>query len=131
MRELYNKIYGDKVIWGVIISLGLLSIPIIHKGTAPLAHAFKGGNDFYFVFKHGIILLLAFVIAYQTSKIKHGYLSRISLVLMVATVPLLVYTMFSGYGVSSAVRWIKIPIIGLSFQTSDLAKISLIIYRDL
>ena len=81
MRELYNKIYGDKVIWGVIISLGLLSIPIIHTGTAPLVHAFKGGNHFYFVFKHGIILLFAFVIAYQTSKIKHGYLSRISLVL--------------------------------------------------
>ena len=128
MRELYNKIYGDKIIWGVIISLGLLSIPIIHTGTAPLVHAFKGGNHFYFVFKHGIILLFAFVIAYQTSKIKHGYLSRISLVLMAATVPLLIYTMFSGHGVSSAVRWIKIPIIGLSFQTSDLAKISLIIY---
>jgi cell division protein FtsW len=128
MRELYNKIYGDKVIWGVIISLGLLSIPIIHAGTAPLIHAFKGGNHFYFVFKHGIILLFAFVIAYQTSKIKHGYLSRISLVLMGITVPLLLYTMFSGYGVSLATRWIKIPIVGLSFQTSDLAKISLIIY---
>ena len=128
MREVYDKIYGDKIIWGVIISLGLLYIPIIHAGTAPLIHAFKGGNHFYFVFKHGIILLFAFVIAYQTSKIKHGYLSRISLVLMAITVPMLLYTMFSGHGVSSAVRWIKIPVIGLSFQTSDLAKISLIIY---
>lgn len=128
MRELYNKIYGDKVIWGVIISLGLLSIPIIFVGTSHLVHAFKGGNYYYFVIKHAIILLFAFVIAYQTSKIKHGYLSRMSLVLMAMTVPLLLYTMFSGHSVSSAERWIKIPIIGLSFQTSDLAKLSLIIY---
>jgi len=128
MRELYNKIYGDKIIWGIIISLGLMSIPVIYVGTSHLVHAFKGGNHSYFVLKHGIILLFAFVIAYQTSKIKHGYLSRISLVLMAMTVPLLLYTMFSGHSVSSAVRWIKIPIIGLSFQTSDLAKLSLIIY---
>lgn len=128
MRELYNKIYGDKVIWGVIITLGLLSLPIIYVGSEQLTQAFKGGNHFYFVVKHLIILLLAFVIAYQTSKIKHGYLSRISLVLLAVTVPMLLYTMFAGHSVDNAERWIKIPIIGLSFQTSDLAKISLIIY---
>tara|TARA_B100000795_G_scaffold270053_1_gene262270 strand:- start:1578 stop:2732 length:1155 start_codon:yes stop_codon:yes gene_type:complete len=128
MRELYDKIYGDKIIWGIIISLGLMSIPVIYVGTSHLVHAFKGGNYYYFVIKHLIILLISFVIVYQTSKIKHGYLSRMSLVLMAMTIPLLLYTMFAGHSVSSAERWIKIPILGLSFQTSDLAKLSLIIY---
>lgn len=127
MQEIYNKIYGDKVIWGVIISLALLSIPIVYVGTEQLA-LLRGGNFFYFVIKHAIILLSAFVIAYQVSKIKHGYLSRLSLILMVVTIPLLLYTMLAGHSVDSAERWIKIPVIGLSFQTSDFAKISLTIY---
>ncbi|MBI35348.1 MAG: cell division protein FtsW [Flavobacteriales bacterium] len=127
MQEIYNKIYGDKVIWGVIISLALLSIPIVYVGTEQLA-LLRGGNFFYFVIKHAIILLSAFVIAYQVSKINHGYLSRVSIILMVFTIPLLLYTMFAGHNVDDASRWIKIPFIGLSFQTSDFAKISLTIY---
>tara|TARA_Y100000739_G_C20537774_1_gene432106 strand:+ start:62 stop:1201 length:1140 start_codon:yes stop_codon:yes gene_type:complete len=127
MQEIYNKIYGDKVIWGVIISLALLSVPIVYVGTEQLA-LLRGGNFFYFVIKHAIILLGAFIIAYQFSKIKHGFLSRFSLVLMVVTIPLLLYTMFAGHNVDDASRWIKIPFIGLSFQTSDFAKISLTIY---
>ena len=94
MQEIYNKIYGDKVIWGVIISLALLSIPIVYVGTEQLA-LLRGGNFFYFVIKHAIILLSAFVIAYQVSKIKHGYLSRFSIILMCITVPLLIYTMLA------------------------------------
>ncbi|MAS51769.1 MAG: cell division protein FtsW [Flavobacteriales bacterium] len=127
MQEIYNKIYGDKVIWGVIISLALLSIPIVYVGTEQLA-LLRGGNFFYFVLKHAVILLSAFVIAYQVSKIKHGYLSRLSLVLMIITIPLLIYTMIAGHNVDDASRWIKIPVVGLSFQTSDFAKISLTIY---
>lgn len=127
MQEIYNKIYGDKVIWGVIISLALLSIPIVYVGTEQLA-LLRGGNFFYFVLKHAIILLSAFVIAYQVSKMKHGYLSRLSLIFMVVTIPLLLYTMLAGHSVDQASRWIKIPVIGLSFQTSDFAKISLTIY---
>jgi cell division protein FtsW len=127
MQGIYNKIYGDKVIWGVIISLALMSIPIVYVGTDQLAQL-RGGNFFYFVIKHAIILLGAFVIAYHVSKIKHGYLSRLSLILMVITVPLLLYTMLAGHSVDSAERWIKIPIIGLSFQSSDFAKLAVTIY---
>ena len=127
MQGIYNKIYGDKVIWGVIISLALMSIPIVYVGTDQLAQL-RGGNFFYFVIKHAIILLGAFVIAYHVSKIKHGYLSRLSLILMVITVPLLLYTMLAGHSVDSAERWIKIPIVGLSFQSSDFAKLAVTIY---
>lgn len=131
MEEIYNKIYGDgdRVIWAVIISLALMSIPIVYVGTAQMTQSdLLGGNYFYFVTKHAIILGGAFVIAYQVSKISHSFLSRLSLILMVITVPLLVYTMFAGHSVSNAERWIKIPVIGLSFQTSDFAKISITIY---
>jgi cell division protein FtsW len=127
MQGIYNKIYGDKVIWGVIISLALLSIPIVYVGTEQLA-LLRGGNFFYFVIKHAIILGGAFFLAFQVSKLKHGYLSRLSLVFMVFSIPLLLYTMFAGHNVDDASRWIKIPVVGLSFQTSDFAKISLTIY---
>jgi hypothetical protein len=59
MQGIYNKIYGDKVIWGVIISLALLSIPIVYVGTEQLA-LLRGGNFSYFVIKHAIILGGAF-----------------------------------------------------------------------
>lgn len=127
MEGIYNKIYGDKVIWGVIISLALLSVPIVYVGTEQLA-LMRGGNFFYFVIKHAIILGGAFLIAFQVSKLKHGYLSRLSLLFMVVTIPLLLFTMIAGHNVDDASRWIKIPVVGLSFQTSDFAKISLTIY---
>lgn len=129
MQEIYNKIYGDRVIWAVIISLALMSVPIVYVGTAQMAQSdLLGGNFFYFVTKHAIILGGAFVIAYQVSKIKHNFLSKLSLILMVVSIPLLLYTMIAGHSVAAAERWIKIPIIGLSFQTSDFAKLSLTIY---
>jgi cell division protein FtsW len=47
---------------------------------------------------------------------------------MALSVPLLIYTMFFGEEINEARRWITIPWIDKTFQTSDLAEISLIIF---
>jgi cell division protein FtsW len=39
-----------------------------------------------------------------------------------------VYTLIFGANVNDASRWVKIPLIGLTFQTSDLAKLALITF---
>ncbi len=48
--------------------------------------------------------------------------------LMLITIPLLFYTLIFGAHINDASRWVKIPIIGVTFQTSDLAKLSLITF---
>jgi len=44
------------------------------------------------------------------------------------SVPLLIYTLLFGQSINDARRWINIPVINMSFQTSDLAKLSLMMY---
>lgn len=128
MRAIYHRIYGDKVIWGITIFLSLLSVPLIYVATSKLAFDFKGGNTAFFAIKHVVILILAFAIIYLVHKMRHTYLSRFSLLLITITIPLLILTMFAGQNINSADRWLKIPVVNLSFQTSDLAKIALISY---
>jgi cell division protein FtsW len=58
----------------------------------------------------------------------HSIFSKLSVLLVIITVPLLLITMLTGQNINSAERWLKIPVINLSFQTSDFAKLSLTIY---
>lgn len=128
MKWVYDKIQGDKIIWGITILLALISLPLIYVATDELALSFKGGNTSFFVIKHFFILLISLVLIYYIHFINHTYFSKLSVLLMAIAVPLLLFTMISGVATNSASRWMKIPIINLSFQTSDFAKLALTIY---
>lgn len=128
MKWVYEKIQGDKVIWGITIFLSLISILLIYVATDDLAYSFKDGNSFYFVTKHTIILALSLAIIYYIHLVPPTYFSKIGVFLFYISVPLLLITMIIGFSVNSADRWLKIPVINLSFQTSDLAKIAIILY---
>lgn len=115
------------MIWAVVLLLSLVSIIVVYSATAALA-AKKEGNTFYFLIKHGVIIILGIGLAYVTHKIKYTYYSRISQILMFLAVPLLLLTLIGGESGSSADRWLEIPGTGLTFQTSDFAKLALIMY---
>jgi cell division protein FtsW len=93
-----------------------------------LAYKFQQGNTMYYMLKHAIILMLGLVLMYFASKMKYTYYSRIFQIALYIAVPLLVITLFFGENINQATRVLKIPFIGLTFQTSDLAKITLIVY---
>ncbi len=101
---------------------------MVYYSTGSLAYRFQGGNTWYYASKHIFILFLGIAIIYFTHKLKYIYYSRISQILLYISVPLLLITMFVGVNINSAERWIEIPGIGISFQTSDLAKLALITY---
>lgn len=126
--NLFKYLKGDKVIWTVMFLLSLLSILVVYSAVVTLAHKFKQGNSEYYLFKHFIIIALGFIVAYLFHKMRYTLFSKIAQIGIVLTVPLLVYTLLKGVSAGEASRWLEIPGIGLTFQSSDIAKLMLLIY---
>ncbi|KRP09292.1 MAG: cell division protein FtsW, partial [Sphingobacteriales bacterium BACL12 MAG-120813-bin55] len=74
------------------------------------------------------ILMMGVGMMYLAHLIPYRYYSRISQILLWISVPLLIYTLFFGVNLNDASRWIVLPVINLTFQTSDLARFALIMY---
>jgi cell division protein FtsW len=127
MQSLLNKIKGDKIIWLVVIILSVFSLLAVYSSTGTLAYKYQGGNTEYYMMKHFIILLLGLVLMYLAHLVKYTYFSRIFQIALWIAVPLLLLTLFVGLNLNEARRVLPLPF-GLTFQTSDLAKLTLIMY---
>jgi len=128
MHVILDKLKGDRVIWIVAILLATISILAVYSSISSLAYKYHDGNTFYFLFKHSIMVALGMVIMYYTHKLKFKYWSRLSQMAIWVVAGLLLFTLLFGNNVNDASRWLTIPLIGQSFQTSDLAKVVLIVY---
>lgn len=127
MQYLLNKIKGDKIIWLVVIILSVFSLLAVYSSTGTLAYKYQGGNTEYYMIKHFIILALGLFLMYLAHLVKYTYFSRIFQIALWIAVPLLLLTLFVGLNVNEARRVLPLPF-GLTFQTSDLAKLTLIMY---
>lgn len=119
---------GDLVIWTVVLILSLISAMAVYTSTGTLAYRYQGGNTEYYLFKHFAIIVFGWGLMYFVHKVPFAYFSRFAQVLIWISVPLLFITLISGTEKNEASRWLTLPIINLSFQTSDLAKLALIAY---
>ena len=128
MNTLINKLRGDRVIWMTALFLGLISLLAVYSSISSLAFKREGGSTLHFLFKHGLMLLSGGVIMYYASMVKYTIYSRLSQLVIPITGALLLLTLLLGSNINDASRWITIPIINQSFQTSDLAKVVLIVY---
>ncbi len=129
MKPLLNKyLQGDLVIWTVVLLLSLVSALAVYSSTCTLAYLYQGGNTEYYFMKHIAIILMGWGLMYAVHKVPFKYFSRIAQVMMWVAIPLLVITLIAGTSRNEASRWLTLPIINLSFQTSDLAKLALIAY---
>jgi len=128
MFKAIRHIKGDKVIWAVVIILSVFSILAVYSSTGTLAYKKQGGNTEYYMLKHLIILVFGFGLMYITHLIKFSYYSRISQIAIVVSGLLLLGTLFMGTNYNEASRWLTLPVINLTFQSSDLAKLALIMY---
>lgn len=126
--NVFKYFKGDKAIWMIVLILSLMSLMAVYSSVVTLAYKHHDGNTLYYLFKHLKIIVLGFVLMYITHRIKYGYFSRISQIMLIAAVPLLLYTLIKGANLNEASRWIAIPGTGLTFQTSDFAKLALIMY---
>lgn len=127
-RNIFTYLKGDRVIWIVIGVFAIFSMLAVYSASVSLAYKYQSGNTFYYFLKHGLILAISFIIIYFL----HNRPYRVFLVwsqpLFLLSIPLLLITLAFGSNLNEASRWIEIPIIGLTIQTSDFAKIALIMY---
>lgn len=121
-------IKGDKVVWLVVLLLAILSILAVYSSIVTLAYKYQGGDTLYYLFKHGIILVVGFGLMILAHNLNYKYYSRISQIAIIITIPLLLLTLLTGANINDASRWLVIPVINQTFQTSDLAKLALIMY---
>lgn len=128
MSGLFNKVKGDKTIWMVVIILSVISVLSVYSATGTLAYRFRAGNTEYYMLKHFIILILGLVLMYVAHNVKYTYYSRLSQIMLILAIPLLIITLFRGTTIHEANRWLTLPIINISFQSSDFAKLALIMY---
>jgi cell division protein FtsW len=119
---------GDPVIWVVIFLLSIFSLLAVYSSTGSLAYKYQGGNTSYYILKHATILAMGIVITYITHLIPYKYFSRISQLLLVIAIPLLVVTLIYGVTRNQASRWLSVPGLSLTFQTSDIAKLAMVMY---
>ncbi|BDS12853.1 FtsW/RodA/SpoVE family cell cycle protein [Aureispira anguillae] len=118
---------GDKVIWLVIGLLAIFSVLTVYSSAEALALR-TGVDTESFLVKHIVLLCAAMLLIYICHMVNYVKYGRLSVIFLVIAVPLLVYTQLLGETLNQATRWIKIPFIGVTFQTSDFAKIALIMY---
>lgn len=128
IRRLLENIKGDKYIWLVLMALSAISLLAVYSSTRTLAYRYHDGQTIFYLFKHGGVLVLGLSIAYLSHLVDYRYYSGIAKLLFYLSIPLLLYTLFFGVEINEAKRWISIPVINLTFQTSDLAKLALIMY---
>lgn len=118
---------GDKVIWLVIGLLAIFSVLTVYSSAEALALRTGVGTE-SFLAKHIILLCASMVLIYICHLVNYVKYGKLSVIFLVIAVPLLVYTQLLGETLNQATRWIRIPFIGVTFQTSDFAKIALIMY---
>ncbi len=127
-KGLWTYLRGDKGIWVIVLILSVFSLLAIYSSTGTLAYKEQHGNTEYYVLKHFLLLCFGLGIMYAAHNIKYVYYSRISQLLLIIAIPALIYALFFAGQINDAGRWISLPVINLSFQPSDLAKLALVMY---
>ena len=128
MNQILSKIKGDKIIWVVVLTLSIVSMLAVYSSTGALAYRKQAGNTEYYLVRHFAIMVMGLGFMYMCHLLKYTFYAKFARLFMIATIPLLAFTLFSGSEINEASRWMVIPIINLTFQTSDFAKLATVIF---
>ena len=127
MKEYLKYLKGDNVIW--IITLLMLSFSLVTVYSfVPILVKIEGGTPFKYLSKHFVYVLISFVAMYWIHKKDAKYIAQLAKFSFYLAIALLLFTFFFGERLNNAGRWIRIPFVGLTFQSSDFAKLALLIY---
>jgi len=130
MRNLFKYLEGDKSIWAIVAVLAIFSFMPVYSASTNLVYVAGTGTTSGYLIKHAVLLVLGFFVMYTVHKIPFRYFSGGSVLLLPIVFALLIYTLSQGSTISgaNASRWIRIPFIGIGFQTSTLAGLVLLVY---
>jgi len=129
MNELIKKyIKGDRIIWYVIIALAVFSSLVVYSATGNLAYKHQDGNAGFYLFRHAKFLLVGIGIIIAVHHINYKWFARFATVFLYFSIILLIITAVSGVSLNQASRWLTVPVVGISFQPSEIAKLALMMY---
>ncbi len=131
MKQLLYNLKGDKVIWSFVALLALFSFMPVFSASSNLAYLNHGtGNTISYLLKHLAHIFIGFCMIYWVHKVPYHYFRGISKIALPIVWFLLLYTLLKGTIIdgANASRWIQVPFIGISFQTSTVASIVLMIF---
>jgi cell division protein FtsW len=125
IKDLRYKTKGDRVIWALVLLLVLISLLVVYSATGSLAYKMYKGNTEVYLFKQIAFIAIGFCVIYFAHRVNYTFYSKVAKILFLLSIPLLLYTLFFGVTLNEGSRWIRLPIINMTLQTSDLAKLSL------
>jgi cell division protein FtsW len=121
------KTKGDRVIWTIVLMLTMASLLLVYSSTGSLAYRMSKSTESY-LFKQFSFISVGLLLIYFFHRINYTFYSRLALFFFLISIPLLIYTLFFGVQLNAGSRWIRLPVINMTFQTSDLAKLALFMY---
>ncbi len=127
-KNFSQRTKGDKVIWGLIVLLVLFSLLAVYSATGSLAYQKYRGNTEIYLFKQIGFIIFGLIAIYFAHLANYTFYSKVAQLLFLLCIPLLFYTLFFGVRMNEGSRWIRLPIIGMNMQSSELAKLALFMY---
>lgn len=130
IKTIFKQIKGDKTIWTIVALLAIFSFMPIYSASTNLVYVVGNGSTLGHLMKHVVLLITGFAVIYGVHKIPYRYFSGASVLMLPVVVLLLIFTLAQGkiIGGANASRWIRIPFVGIGFQTSTLAGLVLMTY---
>ncbi len=126
MKGITSNFKGDKIIWGIVVILIVISLVSVYSSIGSIAYRYKAGNTNYYITRHFFLLCAGITLMFITHKMPYTILYHLCNLILIAAGILLVYTFIAGKSEYGAKRWAEIG--GQSFQTSDIAKFAIVIF---
>ncbi|MBS1644760.1 MAG: FtsW/RodA/SpoVE family cell cycle protein [Bacteroidetes bacterium] len=127
MQQILQKLRGDRAIWSVVLILTFFSLLAVYSSTRSLAFKLDKNATYYLV-KQLSVLAAGLVIIFLVHRVNYTVFAKLSVLAYLVSIPLLAYTLFFGTTYNNGSRWIRLPVVNLTFQTSDFAKLVLFMF---
>ncbi len=127
-NNLISKTKGDRVIWALVILLTLVSLLAVYSATGSLAYKNYRGNTEIYLFKQIAFIMAGIMVIYFAHLVNYTFYSKAAKIAFLISLPLLFYTLFFGVKMNEGSRWIRLPLINMTMQTSDFARLALFMY---
>ncbi len=119
---------GDRAIWGLVALFMVYSLLAVYSSSVGVAFKSFNGNTSYFLRSQLVMLVFGLAIIVIVSYLPYKIYFSMAGIFLIVAAGLLVLTFAFGSRVNEATRWLVIPGTGFRLQTSDVAKIALVIY---
>jgi cell division protein FtsW len=127
-NNLISKTRGDKVIWALVVLLALVSLLAVYSATGSLAYKNYKGNTEIYLFKQVAFIVAGILVIYFAHLVNYTFYSKVARIAFIVSIPLLIYTLFFGVKMNEGSRWIRLPLVNMTIQTSDFARLALFMY---